>query len=112
MPALLSPAELMQHNPYGHSHGCDFVRNLSSPHIDLACIHIWVDQWRTEDSEQQRCAWACQWITAHAQACRLLPGCKPLVLQEYGKRGEGEVREGFFGKVGGCGGGLWWCTNV
>ena len=96
---LPPPADLQQHNPYGEHHGCDFARNFSSPRLDFACMHLWVDQWRPSEGERGKGRWAAGWIRSHAAACKQHLGGKALVLQEYGKRPAGEVRGEFFSCV-------------
>ena len=43
---MLSP-QLLKHNPGGWAaqEGQDFVANTAAPHVDLATLHLWPDQW-------------------------------------------------------------------
>ncbi|KAF8058333.1 MAN1 [Scenedesmus sp. PABB004] len=86
---------LLPANPYNVTHGVDFVREFSSPHIDFASIHMYADQW-CPGSDDDTCRWSVEWVRAHMRACAEALGGKPLVLQEFGKKPAGAGRTALF----------------
>ncbi|PSC76452.1 nitrilase 2 [Micractinium conductrix] len=59
--------------------GQDFIKDHSSPAIDFATIHAWVDNWQQVDP-----AWLTAWIESHEKDAREVLK-KPVVLEEHGK---------------------------
>lgn len=57
----------------------DFVADHSSPDIDFATFHTWVDNWQEVSVD-----WQTQWIAAHEAAARQTLG-KPVIQEEFGK---------------------------
>ncbi|KAG2493965.1 hypothetical protein HYH03_007895 [Edaphochlamys debaryana] len=83
-----STPELHEHNPYSTAanHGADFLALCSLPCIDLACIHLYPDQWcPLESSPAQLKSFMRGWLHTHAALCGGRLG-KPLALTEFGKR--------------------------
>lgn len=92
----------MSANPYNVTHGVDFVKEFSSPHIDFASIHMYSDQWCQGHSEKECTEWSLKWVSAHIEACSKYLGGKPLVLQEFGKKPAGAARTELFSQVCPC----------
>jgi hypothetical protein len=46
-------SELLRANPYNVTHGTDFVKECTSPHIDFASIHMYADQWCQGAGDEQ-----------------------------------------------------------
>ncbi|EIE24131.1 glycoside hydrolase [Coccomyxa subellipsoidea C-169] len=62
--------------------GQDFQAQHAFPSIDYTTIHLWPDNWETQDPDFPR-----TWIEAHDRASAAMG--KPLVLEEFGK-GQGK----------------------
>jgi mannan endo-1,4-beta-mannosidase len=75
-------------NPYDcRDTGCDFAADCSSPHIDVACFHMYPDSWmqNVNDGTDAKTRFAVHWIETHIDIAREKLG-KPLVLSEFGKK--------------------------
>lgn len=92
-------ADLLPSNPYNVTHGVDFVKEFSSPHIDFASIHLYACQWCQGLTDQQWNEWSLKWVSAHIDACSRYLGGKPLVLQEFGTKPAGAARTQLFSEV-------------
>ncbi|KAF6255331.1 glycoside hydrolase superfamily [Scenedesmus sp. NREL 46B-D3] len=95
----VSSPDLQRANPYNVTHGTDFVRECSSPHIDFASMHMYADQWRPGAGDEQCSSWSVEWVRAHMAACQQQLGGKPLVLQEFGKKPAGPGRTRLFSEM-------------
>lgn len=94
--------DLLAYNPYTVTHGVDFVREFSTPHLDFASIHMYADQWRPQQQgDSSTNSWSVDWINAHITACSKYLGGKPLMLQEFGKKPAGPGRTDLFQRVRG-----------
>lgn len=80
-------------NPYSDCvlKGCDFLKDCSSPCIDVACCHMYPDLWLPNADAETKLQFALAWIDAHVGACRRLN--KPLVVSEFGKKVESSEEE-------------------
>ena len=93
-----SSTELCSFNPYNCSHtGCDYFAEASSPHIDFLSVHLYVDLWLPNKSDRDKVEFSKKWVTSHDAVARCLK--KPLVLSEFGKKGNGEEKAAFFKAV-------------
>lgn len=63
--------------------GADWARNHESPHIDVAAIQLWPDDW-TVAPEAWKLHWVRQWIREHVEVATALK--KPLVISAYSKQ--------------------------
>jgi hypothetical protein len=90
----------MAANPYNGTHGCDWVREASSPSLDFACIHAYPDQWRPGCDPAAAGDWMCGWVQAHLAAAASHLGGKAVMLQEFGWRPGGAERAAVYQKVG------------
>lgn len=98
-PCCAAP-DLVAANPYNGTHGCDWVREASSPSLDFACIHAYPDQWRPGCDPAAAGDWMCGWVQAHLAAAASHLGGKAVMLQEFGWRPGGAERAALYQKVG------------
>uniref|UniRef100_A0A1D2A9E3 mannan endo-1,4-beta-mannosidase n=1 Tax=Auxenochlorella protothecoides TaxID=3075 RepID=A0A1D2A9E3_AUXPR len=69
----------VQYTEWAAEEGQDFIADHSSPDIDFATFHTWVDNWQEVTPE-----WQSAWIAAHADAAEKTLK-KPVLQEEFGK---------------------------
>ena len=69
----------------GNNTGCDWSLDGSSPHVDVACIHLYPDLWMKKASEYEKIQFSTNWLRYHVDAASLCLK-KPLVVSEFGKK--------------------------
>eukprot|EP01025_Chloroclados_australasicus_P040674 TRINITY_DN425_c0_g1_i1.p1 TRINITY_DN425_c0_g1~~TRINITY_DN425_c0_g1_i1.p1 ORF type:complete len:535 (+),score=43.90 TRINITY_DN425_c0_g1_i1:134-1738(+) len=68
---------------WAYNTGQNFVPDHSSPAIDFAGFHIWIDNWGIKQDPQ---TFFKQWIQAHIDDARKMN--KPVIIEEFGKKVE------------------------
>ncbi|KAL3622443.1 hypothetical protein CASFOL_033854 [Castilleja foliolosa] len=118
---LMMP-EKKQNNP-GYEVGTDFISNNLIPHVDIATIHLYPDQWLRGSNETMKAKFVKKWIKAHIADSKSILG-KPILLTEFGKSLNStnynvHARDKYFRDIlnrvynnarsgGACGGALFW----
>ena len=75
--------------------GVDFIED--SKGFDFLTVHLWVDEWLDEKSEEDKLRFSDEWIRQHVRDAEALG--LPILFEEFGKKKPMSVRASFYERV-------------
>ena len=75
--------------------GVDFIED--SKGFDFLTVHLWVDDWLDEKSEEDKLRFSDEWIRQHVRDAEALG--LPILFEEFGKKKPMSVRASFYERV-------------
>ena len=84
-------------NPFSEAGnwGVDFMKH--SEGFDFVTVHLWVDDWLNDESEEEKLRFTDQWIRQHVRDAEALG--LPILFEEFGKKKPINVRASFYERV-------------